>query len=300
MNRSFLAIVNPAAGGGRCGRMASGELDKLRSANLQIEVAETTGPGQATALARAAYSRGHRQFIAVGGDGTACEIVNGLFPEAENGERVALGFLPLGTGNSFLRDFTDRGAEYSAAAIKEGRRRNCDVLRLNHATGNLHFINLLSMGFVADVAVVANRHFKPLGQFGYILGVIPCLARLRHRAFPLRADDDAEFDRRLCLFLSFNNSKFTGGTMMIAPQASTDDGLIEFVRWGTVGRVQLMANFPSLFDGSHIKHPQASRRAVRRIEFQLDAPVDVMVDGETLTLDCRSIDILPGALDVIL
>jgi diacylglycerol kinase family enzyme len=60
-----------------------------------------------------------------------------------------------------------------------------------------------------------------------------------------------------------------------------------------------MANFSSLFDGSHIRHPQASRRAVRRIEFQLDAPVDVMVDGETLTLDCRRIDVLPGVLDVL-
>jgi YegS/Rv2252/BmrU family lipid kinase len=300
MNRRFLAIINPAAGGGRCGRMAQDALAKLRAANLEIEIAETKEPGQATILARAAYARGCRQFIAVGGDGTSCEIVNGLFPEAENGERPALGFLPLGTGNSFLRDFTDRGAEASAAALVEGRRRGCDVLRLRHAGGVLYFTNLLSMGFAADAAVVANRRFKPLGQFGYILAVMLCLARLRRRAFPLRADDDAEPDRRRCLFLSFNNSKFTGGTMMIAPQASTDDGLIEFVRWGPVGRLQLIANFSSLFDGSHIRHPQASRRAVRSVEFQLDAPIDIMVDGETFTLDCRRIDVLPGALDVII
>jgi YegS/Rv2252/BmrU family lipid kinase len=305
MKRGFLAIVNPAAGGGRCGRLAQDALDKLRSAGLEIEVAETQEPGQATSLARAAYARGCRRFIAVGGDGTACEIVNGLFPEAQSssssaaGERPTLGFLPLGTGNSFLRDFTDRGAGHSAAAIIENRRRACDVLRLHHAAGDLYFINLLSMGFAADAAVAANRRFKPLGQFGYVLGVMLCLARLRRRAFPLRADDDSDFDRRRCLFLSFNNSKFTGGKMMIAPQAVTDDGLIEFVRWGPVGRLQLMANFSSLFDGSHIRHPQASRRAVRRIEFQLDAPVDVMVDGETLTLDCRRIDVLPGVLDVL-
>jgi diacylglycerol kinase (ATP) len=298
MSRSFLAIVNPAAGGGRCGRMAKDALAGLRSADLEIEVAETTGPGQATGLARAAYAGGCRQFIAVGGDGTACEIVNGLFPEAGNGDRAALGFLPLGTGNSFLRDFTDGGAEQSAAAIVAGRRRACDVLRLHHATGDLYFINLLSMGFAADAAVVTNRRFKALGQVGYVLGVMLCLARLRRQAFPLRADDDAELDRRRCLFLSFNNSKFTGGTMMIAPQARTDDGLIEYVRWGPVGRLQLIANFPSLFDGSHIRHPQASRRAVKRVEFQLDEPADVMVDGETLTLDCRRIDVLPGALDV--
>jgi diacylglycerol kinase (ATP) len=305
MKRSFLAIVNPAAGGGRCGRMAKSALEKLRAANVELEVSETTGPGEAAALARAAYARGCRQFIAVGGDGTACEIVNGLFPEAatglpaEAGERAALGFLPLGTGNSFLRDFTDRGAEYAAEAIVAGKQRTCDVFRLTHAAGELYFINLLSMGFAADAAVVANRRFKRLGQFGYVLGVLLCLARLRRRAFPLRADDDAEMDRRRCLFLSFNNSKFTGGKMMIAPQASTSDGLIEYVRWGPVGRVQLVRNFSALFDGSHITHPQASRRAVRRVEFALDAPVDVMVDGEVLTLDCRRIEVLPGALDVL-
>ena len=299
MNRGFLAIVNPAAGGGRCGRMARAALDQLRTAGVELEVSETTGPGQATALARAAYARGCRQFIAVGGDGTACEIVNGLFPEAATGERAALGFLPLGTGNSFLRDFTDRGAEHAAAAIIAGRRRACDVLRLSHAAGELYFINLLSMGFAADAAVAASRRFKRLGEFGYVLGVLLCLARLRRRAFPLRADGDAEMDRRRCLFLSFNNSKFTGGKMMIAPQASTNDGLIEYVRWGPVGRLQLARNFSALFDGSHIRHPQASRRAVRRIEFALDAPVDVMVDGEVLTLDCRRIEVLPGALDVL-
>ena len=299
MNRSFLVVVNPAAGGGRCGRMAKDALEKLRAAGVELQVSETTGPGQAAALARAAYACGCRQFIAVGGDGTACEIVNGLFPEAATGERAALGFLPLGTGNSFLRDFTDRGAEHAAAAIIVGRRRACDVLRLSHAAGTLYFINLLSMGFAADAAVAANRRFKRLGEFGYVLGVLLCLARLRRRAFPLRVDDDAEWDRRRCLFLSFNNSKFTGGKMMIAPQASTSDGLIEYVRWGPVGRVQLVRNFSALFDGSHITHPQASRRAVRRIEFALDAPVDVMVDGEVLTLDCRCIEVLPGALDVL-
>ena len=299
MNRRFLAIVNPAAGGGRCGRLARAALDQLRAAGVELEVSETTGPGQATALARAAYARGCRQFIAVGGDGTACEIVNGLFPEAATGERAALGFLPLGTGNSFLRDFTDRGAEHAAEAIIAGRRRACDVLRLSHAAGELYFINLLSMGFAADAAVAARRRFKRLGEFGYVLGVLLCLTRLRRRAFPLLADGDAEMDRRRCLFLSFNNSKFTGGKMMIAPQASTNDGLIEYVRWGPVGRLQLARNFSALFDGSHIRHPQASRRAVRRIDFALDAPVDVMVDGEVLTLDCRCIDVLPGALDVL-
>ena len=88
--------------------------------------------------------------------------------------------------------------------------------------------------------------------------------------------------------------------MMIAPKASTDDGLIEHVRWGPIGRLGLLRNFPTLFDGTHLAHPLILPAALpRRIEFALDAPVDVMVDGEVFTLDCRRIDVLPGALDVM-
>ena len=299
-DKKFLAIVNPAAGGGRCGKLANAALEKLRAAGLDLDVAQTSKAGEATILARDAYAGGARNFLAVGGDGTAHEIVNGLFPAASNAGRTTLGFLPLGTGNSFLRDFTDRGAEHAVEAILADRRQACDVLRLRHASGELYFTNLLSMGFTADVTVAANRRFKRLGELGYILGVLVCLARLDRRAFPLRVDDDAEFDRRRCLFLTFSNSKFTGGKMMIAPKASTNDGLIEYVRWGPIGRLGLLRNLPTLFDGSHLAHPLASRRAARRIEFHLDAPVDVMVDGEVFTLDWRrSIDVLPGALDVM-
>jgi len=87
--------------------------------------------------------------------------------------------------------------------------------------------------------------------------------------------------------------------MMIAPRAQVDDGLIEYVRWGPIGRLGLIRNLHTLFDGSHLKHPLASRQGVRHIEFQLDAPVDLMVDGEVLTLHCESLDVLPGALRVM-
>jgi diacylglycerol kinase (ATP) len=300
---NFLAIVNPAAGGGRCGRLAKDGVRKLRDAGIELEVVETRAAGDATRLAREAYARGRRHFLAVGGDGTGFEIINGLFPEAWSAtaaeNRPVLGFLPLGTGNSFLRDFTDQGAEHAASALIAGRRQSCDVLRLTHTGGEIYFINLLSMGFTADVAAATNRRFKRLGEIGYILGVLFCLARLDRRIFPLRADGAQELDRRRCVFLTFNNSKFTGGKMMIAPQASTNDGLIEFVRWGPIGRLGLLRNFPALFDGTHVKHPMASRAGVKTVEFALAGPVDVMVDGEVFTLDCQRIDVLPAAIDVV-
>jgi len=88
--------------------------------------------------------------------------------------------------------------------------------------------------------------------------------------------------------------------MLIAPQADPADGLIEFVRWGPIGRLGLLRNLPRLYDGSHIEHPLASRRAVRHVEFKVPAPVDIMIDGEVATLECRSLDVLPAALDVFI
>jgi YegS/Rv2252/BmrU family lipid kinase len=296
---AFLAVVNPAAAGGRGGKLVPEALHRLRAGGIKLEVVETNGPGQATHIARDGYARGFRKFIAVGGDGTSYEIVNGLFPRRESDDAVTLAFLPLGTGNSFLREFTDRGVEHAIEALLARRSQPCDVLRLRHAEGVLYYINLLAMGFAADVAALRARRFSGWGELGYQSSIFISLARLRRRPFPLRIDDEEEIDRRPCLFLTFNNSKFTGGTMMIAPKADVNDGLIEYVRWGPIGRLGLIRNLPTLYDGTHIQHPMAERRSAKRIDFYLNAPVDVMVDGEVLNLQCQTLDVLPSALQVV-
>jgi len=295
----FYAIVNPAAGGGRCGELAAAALRRVRDAGIELEAAETTGPGEAIELARAAYRRGAQNFLAVGGDGTAYEIVNGLFPEAQTGPRPALGFLPLGTGNSFLKDFAPGNIERTMAALRGGRRAACDLVRLRHADGELYFLNLVSLGFPADVGAIVNQRFKRWGEFGYVMGVLAGLANLEHKAFPHRLNGATNWDRRPCLFLSFSNSKFTGGKMMIAPKADPSDGQIEYVRWSPVGRLRLLLTLPRLFTGSHIHHRLVSRAGAARIELDLAGPVNAVVDGEILRLDCRSLEILPAALDVI-
>ncbi len=299
MTSSYLAIVNPAAGGGKSRKLLGPALDRLRSGGLEIEVAETSGPGDAQRLARDKYRRGVRNFIAVGGDGTSYEVVNGLYPEALTGEIPRLGFLPLGTGNSFLRDFSHRGVEHAIESLLAARSQSCDILRLKHRSGVLYYINLLSVGFAANVATLRARRFSSWGQAGYLLSIFLTLAVFERRPFPVRSDDQVEFDRRHCLFLTFNNSKFTGGTMMIAPQAEVNSGLIEYVRWGPIGRLGLIRNLPRLYDGTHVEHPLAERKAVRKVQFDLDAPVDVMIDGEVITLHLEELDVLPGALNVI-
>jgi len=299
VNETFLAIVNPAAGGGRCKNLIGPALERLRAGGISVELAETARPAHAAQIAADAYARGYRKFIAVGGDGTSYEIINGLFPLPNSSERPTLAFLPLGTGNSFLREFTDRGVQYAVEALLAHRSQTCDVMRMQHANGTVYYINLLSMGFAADVAALRARRFSGWGELGYQASVFISLARLRRRPFPLRVDEQQEADCRPCLFLTFNNSKYTGGTMMIAPQAEVNDGLIEFVRWGPIGRIGLIRNLPTLYDGTHIQHPLAERRAAKRIDFDLDGPTDVMVDGEVFSMHCKTLDVLPSALNVV-
>jgi diacylglycerol kinase family enzyme len=298
LKNSFFAIVNPAAGGGRSAKLAGPALAGLREKGLKIDVVASTGPGHAVELAREAYEQGYRRFLAVGGDGTAHEILNGVFERAGGKERISLGFLPLGTGNSFLRDFATDGAGASLQALIAGRTRPVDLLRLTHARGETYSFNLLSLGFTADVGSLTNRYFKPFGYLGYLLGVFVRVIQLRRRAFRLRCDEDTDWNESRCLFLSFSNSKFTGGTMLIAPQADPTDGLIEFVRWGPIGRMGLLRMLPRLYDGTHIEHPLASRRAVRHIEFEDQVPVDVLIDGEIAALECISLDVMPAAVDI--
>ena len=299
MRETFLAIVNPAAGGGRAAKLAGEALVRLKDNGLRVDVIASTSAGHVTQLAAEAYAQGYRRFLAVGGDGTAHEVINGAYHGDGPAERIELGFLPMGTGNSFLRDFTkDDPTEYSMQALIAGRKRSIDLLRLKHTAGTIYSFNVLSVGFTADVGALTNRIFKPFGHLGYLLGVFVRVVQLKRRAFKMRCDDDAKWDERRCLFLTFNNSKFTGGTMMIAPDADPGNGWIEYVRWGPIGRLGLIKMLPRLYDGTHTKHELAETRRVKRVDFSLEGPVDVMIDGEIVTVDCQALEVLAGVMDV--
>jgi len=294
----YLAVVNPAAGGGACGRGAPAAIDRLRQSGLEVDVIETRGPGEARELARTELAGTRRHFIAVGGDGTSFEIVNGLLDQPQAGERPTLGFLPLGTGNSFLRDFSDQGAEYAIDALKQGKRRPCDVIRVAHTAGVLHYINIFSIGFVADVCATRNSRFPGLGEFGYTLSTVLRVATLRPYVFPMRTDGRSGEDREPLTFLSINNSRFTGGKMMMAPDANTRDGLLDIIRVGRMGRVSLLQTFPKIFKGTHVHHPAVTCHQAAGVDFELDADVDVMIDGEMLKFNPTRLEVIPGAIDV--
>mgnify|MGYP000480290187 CR=1 FL=1 len=286
-------ILNEAAGGGRCGRLAPPVLAELALAH-DLTVRRTRGPGHGVTLARELADTVD-VVVSVGGDGTLFEVVNGLM--AVDGRRPALALLPLGTGNSFGRDVGVVDVPSARAALSRATPRPVDVVRVTHADGVVHYVNLLSVGFAAEVGDLTNRRFKRLGALGYIAAVLVQVTRLAPRPFPFAPGADATDTAPLTL-LSLSNSRYTGGDMMMAPEARIDDGCVDVVRIGAMGRRRLLSCFPKLFRGTHLQMQEVSSRHVGAVRFEPGPSVPVMLDGEIEMLSLREVEVLPGALEM--
>jgi diacylglycerol kinase family enzyme len=232
-------IVNPNAGGGRCGKRAPEIAARLRQGGFpDLQMYLTDGPKHATRIAAELAAAGHQIILCAGGDGTTYEVVNGLFPRRDGAPRPTLGILPLGTGNSFLKDFGIESEAQALAAVCARATKPVDVVRATHKSGVFHYINLLSIGFTSDVGALTNRWFKALGPAGYAVSTVLEVLRLRARSFPIRLDEGPS-DTRPADFLSFSNSRCTGGHMQMAPHADVADGRLDVIRVGDLGRVGL-------------------------------------------------------------
>ena len=296
MNAGFYAIVNQAAGGGRAARRAPEALSALERSGVSLEVAFTEAPKHASVLAREAALAGRRRFLSVGGDGTASEVVNGLISAGVAAE-CELAMLPVGTGNSFLRDFGIADAEAASRAIIRGEGRFVDVLRLEHSDGMIHFINTMGTGFVASAGELTNARFKFLGAAGYVAAVLVCIARLRYERNTLRYGD--ELDDAETVLTSFSNSQYTGGSMWMAPDADASDGLLDVIRAGRLGRVKLAAAFAKIFKGTHTQLEEVWTRQVGRVEFVRPTRQAVLIDGDLFHLTPIAIDVMPAATRLI-
>ncbi len=294
---TWTTIVNGAAGGGRCGSQASQALNRLREGGLTLDVRFTECVGHASDIAREQHAQGKRHFITVGGDGTTYEVINGLFPrEAE--DSVTLGFLPLGTGNSFIRDFGIDSTDKAVDALIRGNTTACDVVRVEHSAGELHYINLMSVGFSAKVGALTNRRFKPFGAAGYAMAVGVSVLGLHQPRYRMSIDG-GPLEDEACTLISFSNRRYTGGTMMMAPSADPSDGALDVIRIAKLSRVGLLRAFPKIYQGSHVHLDAVDTRLAKAITFHGSGPVDCMIDGEILNLELRSLDVMAGALEVI-
>lgn len=296
VSAAYYAIVNGAAGGGRCAKRAPDALGQLEHHGVALDAVFTEGPRHAIELARGAAAKGCRRFLSVGGDGTASEVVNGLVA-ADASKDCELAMLPLGTGNSFLRDFGILNVEAAVSAIARGKSTPIDLLRLVHRDGVIHFINTMGTGFVARVGELTNARFKFLGSAGYITAVLLCIIRLQYERNTLRyagTTDDAA-----TVLTSFSNTQYTGGSMRMAPDAQVADGLLDVIRAGPLGRAALVAAFPRIFSGTHTELEEVWTRQVDRVDFVNPSLQPVLIDGDLFQLAPVSIDVLPGALRLI-
>jgi len=288
-------LANPAAGGGRCGRRLPQAMQRLRDLGLDPHLHRTHGPGHARELApRLAVD--HDTLLIAGGDGTTFEALDGLL--GADGPVPALGLLPLGTGNSFLRDLAIDDIEAAYAAIARQTPRRVDAVRMTHTEGVLHYLNLFSIGFTSRVGATTNRWFKPLGAGGYTVATLVETARLRAEPFP-HAIDDGPPDSRPYTFLSFSNSRCTGGAMQMAPDAVIDDGQLDLVRIGVLSRTELLRLFPRIYAGEHLTHPANDAVRASRVDLDLPGPLPCMIDGEVLTLQPTSLEVVPGAVEIL-
>ncbi|MEZ4317446.1 MAG: diacylglycerol kinase family lipid kinase [Myxococcota bacterium] len=289
---STMVLVNPAAGGGRAGRDADALLAKLPG---ELDVRRTLGPGHATALVAAARERGVQRFVSVGGDGTLYEVVNGAL--AAGSGRPTVGFLPLGTGNSFGRDVGVTSVETAMDALSGTHTRVVDVVKLESDQAPVHSINIVGLGFSALAGDLMNRRFKSFGALGYVLAVGVELSRLHAPRVRYRLDDGEWRDEPLVM-LSLCNSQYTGGAMHMAPDARVDDGLLDVIALAPMSRRRFIGAFPKIFQGTHTALDEVTAGRARRVELAVDGPVDVMIDGEVLKLALTAVEVVPGALEV--
>ena len=272
---------------------------------MRLELRTTTQPWEAVRLAREGYAEGYRRFLAIGGDGTAFEALNGFLPPAlDDGAEVGMAVLPAGTGNSFARHFASHGEDPSVAlvdAIANGAPRRCDVLLLRHAAGSYYALGTICVGFPSRVSALVNRRLKRLGVPGYTLGVLFELARLRLYESDLSFESGVErrsVPGRL-LFAAIQNVEWVGGNMRMAPGARTDDGLAELVVVDAASRLRVLRLFPRIFEGTHVVGvPEVHVHRCRRVEFGRQESRAIMMDGEVVEVAPRAVEVVPGAISV--
>ncbi len=284
---SLLLIANPTAGRGR-----QPVLPRLRAAlearGLDHVAVTTKGPGHAAVLAREAVEeRGIRFVVAVGGDGTVHEVVNGLVdPETgPRGEKVILGVVPAGSGCDFARTFgLDRSPETLARHLDGSTLYPIDIGRVR-LTGRgdrpvtFLFANVAEAGYGGAVVERANRMPRWLGASRYLFGVFSAIRRFQVRAARVVLDHTEVRGELSNVVVA--NGQFFGGGMKIAPKAAPTDGVLD-VQIEHARKREAIAIIPKIYKGEHVPHPDIEEAKRARVSITSDPPLLVEADGEVL------------------
>lgn len=248
---------------------------------------------------------GRPTVVAAGGDGTIHEVVNGFFDGCERIESVTrLGLVPMGTGGDFRRTLgMSRDAGEAARTLAAGRTRRIDAGRVTCAgpdgeTAVRHFVNIADAGIGGDVADMVNGGFKVInGELTFTLAAAVTLMRWRNRA--MHVVIDGEERDVVAQQVVVANCQYYGGGMRIAPAALPDDGLLDLVIVGDVGRLENMRLMGRVRKGEHLPHPKLEHRLVRRVEVRCGERVGVDADGERPGSLPAVFEVVPGALELV-
>lgn len=301
-----LFIINPASARGSTLRAWSEVRNDLTAAGLRFDERVTAHAGEATEIARRALRSGTNAIIAVGGDGTLGEVVNGYFDEAGRviNSDASLGLLPSGTGSDFRRSLGLMNRSESVRALIDGNTRLIDVVHarftsLDGGIASRFFINVASVGFGGDVSALVNRWRGTLprwigGRARFGAAALATLGRYKNLAVSIRLDErEMQVNSNLVVV---GNGKFAGGGMMLAPNAEIDDGVLDVIVTDNVSRLDVIKELPRIQRGAHLKNPKVSEMRGHVVSIESEIPMALDLDGENAGFTPVELRVVPLAV----
>ncbi len=294
--KKYCIIVNPVAGKGAAKKFIPQIEAKLTAIGLDYDLIETEFPGHAISLAAEAGSNGYDVVVAVGGDGTSNEVINGLM-EAANQNRLTadLGVLPVGRGNDFSYGMgIPADLDEAINRLVDGKVRKIDIglVKGGDYPQGRYFGNGIGIGFDTIVGFEAAKLPSFIsGIPAYLIAAVKTIF-LFFNAPLLRLDIDGEIVEQPCLLVSVMNGKRMGGSFMFAPDSASDDGLFNLCIAHQVTRLQVLGLFPKVMSGTQRDHPAIKMPSGKHIKVEaLNGSLPVHADGETICEAGHSLDV---------
>jgi diacylglycerol kinase (ATP) len=290
----LLLLVNPHAGRKRGKSVAEQALKLFHQQGSEVACYYSEFAGHLAEIAEREVNGRWDGIIALGGDGTLFEVINGMMRGNPN-LPIPLGIIPVGTGNSFSRDLGIQNLEDAIGKIISGQVHSVDLGMCTCDNTTFYFINILGFGFVADVAQEAAA-YKKWGDLSYILGVF--IITMKLASYHLDFELDGRQFQRDNIFVEICNSRKTGGDMIMAPQAKIDDGLLNVVLLNKTSRLRLLAALPKIFKGSHIQMAEVETFTAREMHFRPTPAKNLTPDGEITGQTPITVSVLPGKIGI--
>jgi len=299
-------ILNPVAGRG-AGKKALPEIEAtLKSLNIDYDLLITEEPGHAIKLAEEAGGNGYESVVAVGGDGTANEVINGLMNAVNNGKITSkLAVLPVGRGNDFSYGMgVPQDLKSACEILVNGHSRKIDIgfVKGGDYPEGRYFGNGVGIGFDAVVGFEAAKLPSFItGMPAYLVAALKTIF-LYFNAPLLRVEIDGEVLEQPCLIVSLMNGKRMGGAFMFAPDSRPDDGLLNLCIAEQVSRIGILSLFPKVMSGTQQDHPAIKMPVGEKINIEaITGSLPVHADGETICKAGKNLEvtILKQKLEII-